>query len=261
MSDLYIFRNAIQDILRLRKMIIVAAIAVLPMIIALVIRSFAPTAHYNASVVYNRLSESMVFGFIIVILACVYGTNIVSQEVEQKTIVYLLTRPTPRWRILMMKFAASFLATVLASSIALFLLLIATFGISEWGKSGIGRDLLIIPVASLAYGSIFMLLSTVFNKPLIAGLIYAFGIESWLPNMPGNFKMLSLMAYIRTLCHHTVQDDTAAQTADNMLAAAFATPDLTIRLSWIVVTCVILFGIFTSIEVFSNKEYIPRDDG
>ena len=43
----------------------------------------------------------------------IFGTGVVSREVEQKTIVYLLTRPVARWRILLMRYLAAVTAITL----------------------------------------------------------------------------------------------------------------------------------------------------
>ncbi len=37
---------------------------------------------------------------------------------------------------------------------------------------------------------------------LLLGLLFAFGWEWWVPNIPGDFAKLSLMAYIRVLAPH-----------------------------------------------------------
>jgi ABC-2 type transport system permease protein len=251
MSDFYIFRNALKDLFRVKNLIAVTLVALLPLGIALLWRSLAPASQFVNADVYDRLSETVIFGFVLVILACVFGTGLVSQEVEQKTIVYLLTRPVPRWRILLMKHAAAFLATTLVAWVASALLLLGTGGIHAGAKAHIGRDLLILPVGSLAYGGLFLLMTTLFRRPLILGLVYTFGIESWLPGLPGNFKMLSLMAWLRVLAPHAQPG-----AADDIASGDILTP----RLAWIVVTAVIVVTTACALAIFSTNEYVPRDD-
>jgi ABC-2 type transport system permease protein len=250
MSDFYIFRNTLKDLFRVKNLIAVALVALLPLGIALLWRSLAPAGQFASADVYGRLSETVIFGFVLVMLACVFGTGLVSQEVEQKTIVYLLTRPVPRWRILLMKHAAALLATTLAAWAATGLLLLATGGVHAGVQSTLGRDLLILPVGCLAYGGLFLLMSALFRRPLILGLVYTFGIESWLPGLPGNFKMLSLMAWLRVLAPHAQPG--AADPTDGTI--------LTPHLAWGVMIAVIIVTTALALAVFSTNEYVPRDD-
>ena len=164
MSDGFLFRSALKDLLRPKKLIAALILALTPCLIALAWRVIVPASEFKPDEAYNRLAEQLVFGFLLVILACVFATSAVSQEIEQKTVVYLLTRPVPRWRILLMKFAATFAVTTVTVWLASLLLALSTHGLSGWSGSGVGRDLLIAPVACLAYGALFLLLATVFSR-------------------------------------------------------------------------------------------------
>jgi ABC-2 type transport system permease protein len=255
MRDFFLFRNALRDLLSPRRLLSVGLLVLLPVGVALLVRSL-PAAHkFEGAEAYDRLTESLIFGVLLVLLACVLGTGVVSREMEERTLGYLLTRPIARWRILLAKFAAAFCATTLAAWVATLLLLAATRGLSDWSGSPVGRDLLILPVASLAYGGFFLLLATLFRRPLIFGLLYTFGIETWLPNLPGRFKLLSLMAYLRVLAPH------AKATSDASPMNPFlATIDLSSSLSWWVVASVIGVALLGAMAVFSVREYVPQDE-
>jgi len=223
--------------------------------VALLWRAVTPADQFVKADVYNRLSELIVFGFVLVMLACVFGTNLIAQEVEQKTIVYLLTRPVPRWRILLMKYAAAVIATIAASWLASALLLLVT-GSSATTPGGakieFAHDLGILALGSVTYGALFLLFATMFRRPLIVGLLYTFGLESWLPGLPGNFKLLSLMAYLRELAAHP-----AAAPVD---VTDVAPDPMSPALAWKVVITVIVVTITAACIVFSRSEYVPRDD-
>src|SRR5687768_3493867 len=108
MADLYLLKQSIRDMLRPKTLILAALIIALPVLIAVLMRVARP-AQFDPVEAYNALSLHLVFGFSLVILSIVLGTGVITQEVEQKTIVYLLTRPVPRWRIAAIKFLAAFL--------------------------------------------------------------------------------------------------------------------------------------------------------
>lgn len=251
MGDLYLLRKALRDLLAIRRLAPILALAALPAAIALLWRSLVDADRFVPAEVYDALFLLLVLGFILVLPACVFGTSVVTQETEQKTIVYLLTRPIPRWRILLVRSAAAFLATTAAAMLAAILLAFAAGGPAHLRQSPLGRDLLILPLAALAYGGLFLLLGTLLRRPLLVGLLYTFGVESWLPNLPGNFKLLSLMAYLRVLAPHGHWD-----TGKALVASTTITP----ALAWWVVIGVAACSLAGGLLAFSRHEYVPRDD-
>ncbi len=254
MGDLYLFRKALRDLLQPRRLVTVLGLVLLPLAVALIWRSLVPADRFVPAQVYDQLARSLVFGFILVLLACILGTSVVSQEMEQQTIVYLLTRPLPRWRILLARFLAALLATALAAGLAALLLALGTRGLHHWGRPPLPRDLLFLALGSLAYGGFFLLLGTLLHRPLIFGLLYVFGIESWLPMLPGSFKMLSLMAYLWVLAPH------ARATAFTQHSPFLVTATLTPALAWRVIIGVIIISLAGALVAFSVREYVPRED-
>src|SRR5438105_2992881 len=105
-KDLYLFRSALRDLIKPKRLIVAALLICVPTGLALLIR-IKRGEHFQPLPVYNTLTPIFIYGFILVILSVVFATGAISQEVEQKTIVYLLTRPIARWRLLLAKFAAA----------------------------------------------------------------------------------------------------------------------------------------------------------
>src|SRR5689334_14795575 len=103
MIDLYLFRTALRDLLRPKRLLVAIGMSLMPAALALFWR-YGAHDEFDPQMIYNTLAGAVVFGFLLVILAVVFGTGVISQEIEQKTIVYLLTRPVARWRIALMKF-------------------------------------------------------------------------------------------------------------------------------------------------------------
>lgn len=257
MSDLYLFRSAIKDLLRIKRLVAALVLIAIPTTIALIWR-FAAPRRFEPEVVYNTLAAGVILGFVLVIMAVVFGTGILSQEIEQKTIIYLLTRPVPRWRILLMKFIAAVLAITVTAWLASVALALVTFGPSGLGSARLGRDLLILPVGALAYGAVFLLLATLLNRPLMYGLLFAFGWESWVPNMPGNFQKVSLMSYLRVLAPHPQPESEAVEVT--RVLTTLNPQTITQTLSWQVLLLTILIALTAALLLFSLNEYVPRED-
>ncbi len=261
MSDLILFRNTLRDMLRPRKLFWVVLLILIPSGIALLFRLHPSRDGFHAQEVYDSLSLLMVFGFILVILSVIFGTGVLMQEIEQKTIVYLLTRPVPRWRILLVKFAATVTMTTATAWLASLLMALITVGPGGLMGAHFLRDLLVLLVGAMAYGGLFLLLATLINRgliPMIFGLLYGFVWETLMPLMPGNFKMLSLMSYLHVLAPHADVSDQADMS--NSILAAPNQSSITHTLAWLVLLGVILGALALAMAVFSTKEYVPRED-
>jgi len=258
MPDVYLFRTTLRDLLRAKRLLMALLLVALPAGIALIWRLSASPKMYNAEGAYNSISAALVFGFILVLLTAVFGTGVVSREVEQKTIVYLLTRPSPRWRVLLAKFLAALVVIVLTAWLAATALALAAHGTAGLSDPVYRRDLLILPVGGLAYGALFLLLATLLQRPLLWGLLFTFGWESWVPNLPGSFRKASLMSYLRVLSPHPAPE---AEMVDISELLSMLTPaKISNRLSWevlIIVSAVCLVG---ALLLFTFREYVPRDD-
>ena len=251
MSDIYQFMNCLRDLTRPRKLVAPILLIGLAALLAFLSRYNSPTGEYVAADVYNNLYYNLILRFILVILSVVFVTGVIAQETEQKTISYLLTRPVPRWRILLPKFIASALMTMLTVYLASFAVALIAFGPAGLGKSPLGRDLLIVPIGVLAHGALFLLAATLLYRPLIIGLIYAF-LEGVLSYLPGDWSKISLMSYVIALSPHL---NVAAADAINTDSGPISMP-----VAWTVLLSVIGVCLLAALMVFSVREYVPRED-
>jgi hypothetical protein len=129
---------------------------------------------------------------------------------------------------------------------------------SRTGVAQLPRDLLVLPIGAVAYGAVFLLLATMMNRSLIVGLLFAFGWESWVPMMPGSFKLVSLMTYLRALAPHA-RPESASTELTSLFAAANpeAVPSF---LAWWVLPIVTVVALGAAAVIFSLREYVPKDD-
>ncbi len=257
MIDIFLLRNALRDLARPKKLFAAMILILGPAAIVLLLRMFNAGGHFDSDGIYSVMGEKVVFGFVMVILSVVFCTSVVAQEVEDKTISYLLTRPVPRFRILIVKFIPALIVTLITVWIALLVTGICSYGVSGLHGSPVGRDMAIAPIGVVAYGTVFLLLSTIFNRPLIIGLIYTFGWETWVPYLPGSFQRLSLMSYLRVLAPHSSvgQDDVELSTA----ITAINQDSITNHMAWAVLITVSIVAFGVALYAFSTREYVSRD--
>ncbi len=262
MPDLLLFRLALLDLVRPKRLAASAPLVLLPAVLAVLWKAAAAARErpFEAEIAYNTLAGGMIFGFILVILAVLFGTGVVAQEVEQRTIVFLLTRPLPRARILLARFLGAFVGITLTVWLSTLLLGAAVFGVSGLSNSIVLRDLGYLPVGALAYGGLSTLLGAALNRPMIFGLFFAFGWESWIPILPGAFQKMSIMTYLRALVPHEAEDESATGgIMERLLARLGPDPIPPETAGWVLAaTIVITLGL--AMFIFSSREYAPRED-
>ncbi|MBZ5496040.1 MAG: ABC transporter permease subunit [Acidobacteriia bacterium] len=213
--------------------------------------NLVPTA-LPSSQVFGTLMATAVIRFLVIFVTLFYGTALISEEVEGKTLTYLFMRPIPKPTIMLGKFLALIwigaimvLPTVLLSYLILYLRsdMLPFFQ----DLHVLVRDIGIILLALLAYGSLFSLLGAWLKHSILVGLAYAFGWEGILALLPGFTRKLTITHYIQSIFPH---EDTLG--AISMLIGQRTDPVEAI------VTLVLLTSLFlaTASLMVREKEYV-----
>lgn len=253
-----LFRKSVRDIFRLKNFLGGLLLSLMPALFAILQRMESAPEDFNPETVYNVLTAGVVFGFLLVILAVFFATGVLSQEIEQQTISYLLTHPVPRWKILLAKYLASVVSVVVPVWASLLLLSIVTFKGGEIPFSRVRTDLFVLFLGALAYNSLFLFVATLLRRPLLYGLAFAFLWETWVPTMPGKFQKLSLMAYLRVLAPHPQPQTEALELSE--LFRAFNPEQISKTEAYQMLLGVFLFCLAGAIFAFSLREYVPKGE-
>ena len=137
--------------------------------------------------------------------ALFYATALIADEVEGRTLTYLLTRPVRRNAILAGKFAA-YLVTTLC--LALPAAVLTFFVLATHRGRGVAaavpdlfRDLGVLALTLLVYGALFTLMGVLLRRPLILGLLFLF-VWELMANLPGYMPRFTITAWLRSLVGH-----------------------------------------------------------
>jgi ABC-2 type transport system permease protein len=134
---------------------------------------------------------------IVMLLGLLYGTSIVNAELEGKTLTYLFTRPLPKWKIVVSKFAAIGVCISVPSIVSLSI----SFVILNFPGGGVlfvGLTLGTV-AAVLTYTAIFAAIGTFFQRrPMIVGFVYG-AIELVLSFVPALVSSLTVTYFLRSL--------------------------------------------------------------
>lgn len=212
-----------------RRTVFMVLVVGLPVLIAIVVRLLAT---FEVSAVRTSAGGSTAFGlmmwgffvrFAIPVLAVFYGTALIADEVEDRTITYLLIRPIPRASVLLGKFLAYLVCTAAAvlPAVVLIWLLIAPIqdGLAV-SFPALVADLGILLAGLIAYGAIFALGGATLKRPILSGLIFIFGWENLALAMPGALKQFTVAHYLQGLVPHAAPADSSTA----VLQAMFTHP-------------------------------------
>ncbi len=151
--------------------------------------------------------------FVVPVLGVFYGTALIADEVDDKTITYLFTRPIARRAVLFGKYAAYLACTtllVLPSVVIVYFLIVPLDG-GQVGREfpALVSDLAMLVVGLAAYGAVFAAVGARVKRPLVAGLVFTFGWEPAVLIFPGYLKRLTVGYYLQAMVPHTMPSDTA----------------------------------------------------
>jgi ABC-2 type transport system permease protein len=193
---------------------------------------------------------------IVPVLGVFYGTALIADEVDDKTITYLFTRPVPRRAVLIGKYLSYLTCTillVLPSVVAVYFLIVPINGGSV-GRSfpWLLADLGVLAAGLMAYGAVFALVGARLNRPLVIGLVFAFGWEPGVLLVPGYLKRATVAYYLQALVPHQMPLDT---TTIGILTQVFDRfPSITTSLAWLAVMTVL--ALWWASRAVEDREYV-----
>jgi len=191
--------------------------AIVRIVVTLYARGFRINGATAAgSTVFGLMIWLLYIRFIVPILGVFFGTALIADEVDDKTITYLFTRPIPRRAVLLGKYVAYVACTVLLvlPSVILVFFLIVPMGGSTIAAEfpALLSDLGMLAAGLIAYGAVFALVGTRLKRPLIIGLVFAFGWEPAVLLFPGYLKRLTVAYYLQGLVTHEMPQDSVVST-------------------------------------------------
>jgi ABC-type transport system involved in multi-copper enzyme maturation permease subunit len=262
-AALRVFDVSLSEMLWSRRTVFMGLVLGLPVLIAVIIRVLAaadlPLGQANGV----RLTGPIVFGlmiwmlfvrFCIPVLAVFYGTSLIADEIEDKTITYLFSRPIPREAVLLGKYFAYLACTimvVLPSVILMWLLLVPIGGSLGGNFIDLVKDLAVLALGLIVYGAVFALVGSIFKRPLLVGLLFVFGWETVVTLVPGNLKRLTVAFYLEGLIPHAMPGDSALRLLQSMFREVPTLAESLISLAVIAVVCLWLAG-----RSVASREYV-----
>lgn len=221
-SCLRIFDLSLGEMLWSRRTVFMLLIVGAPVLIALFIRALvslgAPVLEGPRNV---RMTGPAIFGmmiwifylrFTVPVLGVFYGTSLIADEIEDKTITYLFTRPIRRAAVLVGKYLAYLASTifvVLPSVMLVYMLIVPLQGSLGGSFIDLVKDLTLLALGLSVYGAVFAYVGAKFKRPLLIGLIFIFAWEQAALAFPGYLRYYTVAYYLQALVPHAMPNDGA----------------------------------------------------
>jgi ABC-2 type transport system permease protein len=174
-----------------RRSILMLLLAGAPVLLGLLVR----LGGVNSRALVPSL-EGVVVSAVLPLVALVFGTSALGSELDDGTAVHILTKPIPRWAIVVPKL-------VVAGALTAVLIFPATIltGILIGGTGGTQLAItfafaLATVVGSFLYASIFVALSAATSRGLIIGLGYSLLWEGLLSGALKGTQLFSVREYV-----------------------------------------------------------------
>lgn len=137
-------------------------------------------------------------GFLLPLLSLAFASQSLGGEWEDRTLIWVLTRPLPRPLIYLAKFVAAAPWTFGLTLGGWFLLGVLGGWNALWAASHLWPA---AALGTLTYLCLFQLLGAAFRRSTIIGVAYAFVLETLVGSMPGMVKRISVAFYSKCVLY------------------------------------------------------------
>ncbi|RKU31719.1 hypothetical protein C6495_12195 [Candidatus Poribacteria bacterium] len=249
-----LFKVTLRQMFWSRRTILILLGCLLTLVIALVFRFMARGA---GSV--NRFMPEMtlaLYGLLTNLCAIFYGTAIISDEIEGKGLTYLQMRPLRKSAMLLSKFAAYLVGTVVLVAVSHLLLtgIVATHSKLQNGiffHLGMSfRYSASLALGLLVYGALAIVLAVRFKNPVLWGLLFVLGWENLTvqPMMSMGIKRLSISHYLLTLYPDY-------KLSSEIIALRGSEPP-SVWVALVVVCVLTVILLWLAVRIFREREYL-----
>jgi hypothetical protein len=249
-----LFGMHLRALARSKRGLICLLLALGPAAAAMLVRYVA--ALHDESVPAFEVGWLLMVQGTVPLVALILGSAVVAEEIEDRTITYLFTRPVPRAGVLLGRLAAALFAAALllgAGAELAFALLQAGAAGGELalpaGMADAMRNACL--VGALVYTTLFAVAGAVVKHPMIAGIGYTFVIEGFVGFLPGQNASITVQYYLKSWVAG-LSADFAARMGELVGHQELCPPGEALRTLWTVLAVAVILGVW----VVSRKQYV-----
>ena len=202
-----LFRLSVRQLASRSRLLLIFLLALLPIALAALISAFGEDATSNGEFI-NTLLDGLLIAGILPIVIMVLATSSFGNEVEDRTLSYLVLKPVRRSLIVLPKLLASIVVgglVLIASGVVATLLGASSFGAVLLVLDGNAQAAFAVVVALFAgvvtYTAIFTWAGLMSSRAIAFALIYVFVWEGLISTFLGGVRYLSVRGYTLSILH------------------------------------------------------------
>ncbi len=179
-----------------RRLLLLVLLSALPVAVTGIFAGFAEETDLEGFV--NGVLDGMIVGAILPIVTMALATSAFGDEVDDRTLSYLVLKPLPRWRIVLPKLMASIIVAgplIIAGGVG------ATVIAFEAGVRPALAVAAALAVGLIAYASIFTWAGLVTTRALGFALVYVILWEGVIGSFLTGIRYLSVRGYALGILH------------------------------------------------------------
>ena len=192
-------------LLNRRRTLLLALLGVLLVAVTVIYRLANPDGAESLAVTRALLGD-FGLGVLLPVVAVIVGTAVLGSELDDGTIVYLLAKPVPRWRIVLVKLLVAWMVVVLLVVPAM---LVAGLIGHEEPRLTVAYALA-ATAGALEYTALFLALSLATSRALIVGLAYVMVWEGVVAGLFAGTRVFSVRQHALAVAE-AVGGESAAQ--------------------------------------------------
>jgi ABC-type transport system involved in multi-copper enzyme maturation permease subunit len=259
-----VFDVAVGQLLWSRRTMFMVLAVTAPIVIAVILRVSDAMGVSALRVNGQQVGGPVMFGgmvwllylrFIVPVLGTFYGTALIADEVEDRTITYLFTRPIPRGAIVVGKYLAYLVCTILVvlPSVTAVYFLMTPIGGGSIGETFpmLLADLGILALGLAVYGAVFAFIGARVPRPLVAGLVLVFGWEQVALLVPGYLRRFTVAYYLQALVPHAMPQDDVVSAIASLFSQA---PAALSSILWLV--GILVVALWLAAHTLQTREYV-----
>ena len=181
-----------------RRVLVLLPLPLLLVGLALLMRANdVPASHWG-----QPLLVGLGLAVLLPITALIVGTGVLGSEIDDGTVVHILTKPLSRAEILLSKYVVAVGVTVVTAAVSLF--------VAGYLAAGVRLGLGLVAGAALgafAYSALFLLLSLLTSRPVLLGLVYVLVWEGLLGTWVSGTRVFSVEQYVITVTDRLAPTD------------------------------------------------------
>lgn len=193
-----------------RRFLLLLPLPVLLLVLAIVSRSLDVDPGQWGPPVLVGLGLAVVLP----VVALIVGTGVLGAEIDDGTVVHILTKPLPRWQIVLPKLAVAAGVSAATVAVPLYVAGVLAHSVRLGLALAVGSAL-----GALVYSALFLALSLLTRRPVLLGLVYVLIWEGLLGRFVDGTKVLSIQQWVIALSDRMAPTDLLGTTVSVPVAA------------------------------------------